>query len=188
MEINNVDVNGIAQAVNASGYPMNTKINNWLEEDDWERADELANNPPGVGHNGFLKLITITADIKATIKWWAQWSRYSFSEMGSSQSSIHKLKDMDLDNAYIEYVDDRIIKTMKELQQKYNDNPIKENFYRMIYSNPVGMELTARITTNYLQEKTVYKQRKNHELVCEWGKYCDWLESLPHSQWITKNE
>ena len=184
-KINNVDVFGIGMSVVASGYPMRTNTKNSDISED--RADRLANNPPGSGHNSFLKGVVIQADIKATIKWWVQWGRYSFSDIISSQSTVHKIKDFDLDDAYIKYVDDRIIKIMKNLQKEYNENPTKENFYKLIYSNPNGMLLTARITTNYLQEKTVYQQRRNHKLK-EWQKYCDWLESLPYSHWMTGEE
>ena len=52
---------------------------------------------------------------------------------------------------------------------------------------PSGMELTARMTTNYRQLKTIYRQRKDHRLP-EWREFCRWLETLPHSEWITRKE
>jgi hypothetical protein len=42
----------------------------------------------------------------------------------------------------------------------------------------MGLELTARITTNYLQLKTIYAQRHNHKLE-EWRDFCRFIESLP---------
>ena len=53
-----------------------------------------------------------------------------------------------------------------------------------LYSNPCGFILTARITTNYLQLKTIYAQRKNHTLP-EWRLFCKWIEQLPYSNLIT---
>ena len=182
--IDNVEVFGIGNSVIASGYPMKaeTRYSGYKQS----RADKLADNSPGTGHNNFLKGIIIQADITASIKWWVQQERYSFADIISSQSTMHKLKDMNLDKTYIDYVDDRVIEVMKGLQEQYNENPTKENFYKLIYTNPDGLMLTARITTNYLQEKTIYNQRRTHKLD-EWQKYCDWLETLPNSHWITNN-
>ena len=49
------------------------------------------------------------------------------------------------------------------------------------------MLLTQGIVTNYLQLKTIYNQRKNHRLP-EWRLFCDWIKTLPYSEWITGNE
>lgn len=183
-KIEKVRISGFDESVVASGYPKDAPQE--LSDYSFYRAEGLASNPPGTGHNNFLKGITIQADITASIKWWVQWGRYSFADIVSSQSTMHKLSDFDLDVAYNQYVDDRIIEIMKELQRQFNENPTQENFYKLIYSNPDGLMLKARITTNYLQEKTIYQQRKNHKLECEWGKYCEWLEGLKESHLITK--
>ena len=47
-----------------------------------------------------------------------------------------------------------------------------------------GFELAARMTTNYLELKTIYRQRRNHRLP-DWHMFCDWVESLPDSHLIT---
>lgn len=47
-----------------------------------------------------------------------------------------------------------------------------------------GLRLTARITTNYRQLKTIYQQRKNHRLP-EWRAFCAWIETLPRAEFIT---
>jgi hypothetical protein len=39
-----------------------------------------------------------------------------------------------------------------------------------------------RCTTNYLQLRTIYHQRKNHKLKEDWGAFCDWIKSLPYSK------
>jgi hypothetical protein len=49
---------------------------------------------------------------------------------------------------------------------------------------PMGLELWGRMTTNYLQLKTIYKQRRNHKSK-EWQYFCDWIEHLPFSKMIT---
>ena len=39
---------------------------------------------------------------------------------------------------------------------------------------------------NYLQLKTIYKQRKNHKLKEDWGAICSMIEGLPYSELITQ--
>ena len=59
-----------------------------------------------------------------------------------------------------------------------NENVTSEE---LVYSCPMGLQLTARINTNYLQLKTQYHQRKSHDLE-EWRDYCAWIKSLPFAQ------
>lgn len=42
-----------------------------------------------------------------------------------------------------------------------------------------GFEMWMTISTNYLQLKTIYSQRKNHKLKEDWGAFCKWCEELP---------
>lgn len=51
---------------------------------------------------------------------------------------------------------------------------------KLISNTPLGFNLKARITTNYLQLKTIYNQRKNHKLP-EWKQFCSWVEELPYT-------
>ena len=73
---------------------------------------------------------------------------------------------------------------MKELADDYNGDPTDEKYLTLLYSNPVGFKLTARMTTNYRQLKTMYDQRRTHRLP-EWRAFCKWVESLPHAEFIT---
>ena len=97
---------------------------------------------------------------------------------------MHKLTKFELNDAYVEYVDERMIEIMKELQNKYNENQTVDNYLKLIYSNPVGMKLTARMTTNYRQLKTIYLQRRGHKLP-EWREFCKWAISLPYFKQLT---
>ena len=73
---------------------------------------------------------------------------------------------------------------MKELVDKYNKTNSPEDYLNLLYSNPCGFELTAGMTTNYRQLKTIYRQRFSHRLP-EWKSFCEWVKGLPHSEWIT---
>jgi hypothetical protein len=67
---------------------------------------------------------------------------------------------------------------MNELKDKYNETHNPEDYLRLLYSNPCGFKLTAAITTNFRQLKTIYYQRKNHKLP-EWREFCKQLEEIP---------
>jgi hypothetical protein len=97
---------------------------------------------------------------------------------------MHRITKFNLDEAYNEYVDERMVGIMKELAARYNQTQDIEDYLRVLYSNPCGFELTAGMTTNYRQLKTIYQQRKSHRLP-EWKEFCKWIEKLPHSEWIT---
>jgi hypothetical protein len=132
-----------------------------------------------------------------TVKAWTEAERYHFFDFVSSQSTMHRIAQFDLDKAYIEYVDPRIIEIMKEKVERYNrlvamkpevnlpeyDEELKDAYLEILYSNPCGFKLTARMTTNYRQLKTIYQQRKNHRLP-EWRDFCNWIKTLPYSEFI----
>ena len=134
-------------------------------------------------------------------KVWPEAERYHWFDFVSSQSTMHRISKFNLDHAYIDYVDQRIIDIMKEKVSLYNaliitkpepsteeyDEAIKEAYLNILYNNPAGFKLTARMTTNYQQLKTIYGQRKTHRLP-EWRVFCSWLETLPHSEWIIGKE
>lgn len=94
---------------------------------------------------------------------------------------MHRITKFDLDTSYIEYVDERMVEIMKEKVAEYNENPTEENYLKLLYSNPCGFRLTAKMTTNYRQLKTIYSQRKTHRLP-EWRWFCEWIETLPYAK------
>ena len=182
MIVNNVCVFGLGESIIASGYPMKTEINSIMYPDkkDWDRAAKLANTPIGSGHSTFLQGIVVQFDLTFTVKAWTEAERYHFLDFVSSQSTMHRITKFDLDTAYIKYVDPRIIEIMKEKIKDYLENEDSEKYLEILYSNPCGFKLTARMTTNYQQLRTIYKQRKNHRLP-EWKEFCGWIESLPYA-------
>ncbi len=187
MEINNVRVYGLEESIIASGYPMQTElikgedfdINvSCLKTGDFKRAKKLAQTPKGSAHDQFLTGIHVDFDLTCSNKMWVEIERYRFVYFVSSQSTMHRMAKFNLDECYNKYVDNRIIDIIKELQNKYNISQNKEDFLKLVYSNPAGFELTARLTTNYRSLKTIYSQRNNHRLP-EWRKFCKWVEVLP---------
>ena len=177
MIVSEVEVYGLKNSVKASKYPMSVDIES-LDGGMTERVKSLGRAMPGSGHDQFLTGIIVQFDLKFSVKAWTEAERYHFFDFVSSQSTMHRITEFDLDDAYIEYVDLRMIEIMKELVDNYNAEPTPKNYLRVLYSNPVGFRLTARMTTNYRQLKTIYHQRRYHRLP-EWREFCSWIESLP---------
>lgn len=182
MQINNITITDICKSIKASKYPLSTDVDK-CSNDITDTVLSLAQCPKGTGHDQFLTGININFDLTCSIKMWIELERYRFVNFVSSQSTMHRISKFDLSKQYIKYVDKRMIKIMEELKDKYNNNPTEENFLNLVYSNPNGFELTARLTTNYRALKTVYSQRKNHRLP-EWREFCKWIETLPYNELI----
>jgi hypothetical protein len=68
---------------------------------------------------------------------------------------------------------------------EYEDE-IKEAYLEILYSNPAGFKLTARMTTNYRCLRNIYIQRRNHRLP-EWRAFCRWIETLPYANLFLTN-
>lgn len=190
--ISNVNVYGLEDAIRGSRYPMVTDLSN-VSSEIGNTQIKLAQCDLGEGHDNFLNGIIVQFDLCFTNKAWVEAERYHFLDFISSQSTMHRITKFDLDKAYISYVDPRMIDIMKEKVSDYNklleedkNNPLlKEKYLEILYSNPAGFRLTAKMTTNYRQLKTIYKQRRNHRLP-EWQMFCDWILTLPHSELIVK--
>lgn len=183
MIINDWKIYGLEDSVKASKYPKSVDVDACTSEVT-KTVQKLATCETGTGHDQFLTGIVVQFDLTFTVKAWTEAERYHFLDFVSSQSTMHRITSFDLDQVYIDYVDPRMIEIMKELVDDYHEHPCMEKYLKILYSNPVGFRLTARMTTNYRQLKTIYQQRKNHRLP-EWRWFCQWVEELPHSEWIT---
>ena len=182
MEIKNVKVYGLPESIRAAKFPMSVDVSN-LKTDITPGIKALAQCPLGTGHDNFLNGIIVQFDLTCSNKMWVEMQRYHFMDFVSSQSTMHKAANMDLDKCMNEYVTEQTKLNCKVLQDAFKVNPSTENYLRLLYNLPSGLELTARMTTNYRQLKTIYAQRKNHRLP-EWRRFCLWIEYMPMSELI----
>ena len=146
--------------------------------------------------------IRVAFDLTCSNKMWVEAERYRFLEFVSSQSTMHRITKFAVRKQYNEYVDPRVIDIMEEKIARYNaldqaraqavkDNKValvvklteqmKQLYLEILYTNPAGFELTARMTTNYRCLKNIYVQRHDHRLP-EWREFCKWIETLPYAQ------
>ena len=193
--VKNVHVYGLDESIRGAKFPMATDIDK-LTTELTPGIKALAQSGQGEGHDNWLNGVIVQYNLTFTVKAWTEEERYHFVDFVSSQSTMHRITKFDLDKAYIHYVDPRIVEIMKEKVDEYNalaadkttdKSILQEKYLEILYSNPSGFQLTARMTTNYRQLKTIYFQRKDHRLP-EWRMFCKWIETLPHSELITREE
>ena len=145
----------------------------------YKRATKLAKAPLNSGHVSFAKGIVVNMDITFTNKAWIEMQRYHFIDIITGMSTMHRISKFDLDSAFNQYTDPVIISRLKELQEVYLETKDKEDYLKLLYSTPSGLEMTGRVTTNYLQLMNIYSQRRTHRLP-EWRIFCkELLEKLP---------
>ena len=186
MRVDNCQVYGIYDSIKASKYPMAVDISN-LNHDVTDTVKKLAQSQAGMGEDQFLTGIIAQFDLTFSIKAWVEAERYHFFDFVSSQSTMHRIAKFDIEKQCNEYVHPGTISIVKGLLDCYNETPSPENYLRLLYNIPAGFELTARMTTNYRQLKTIYRQRKSHRLP-EWVSLCEWIAKLPMAYLITGAE
>ena len=184
--ISNIKVYGLEDSIKRSKYPMSIDIES-LNDEITTTVTKLATSKKGEGHDNFLNGIIVQFDLTFSIKAWVEAERYHFLDFVSSQSTMHKISKMDIRNQCNEYVTEGSIKLLEELKDNYIDEPTTKNYLKLLYNIPTGFTLTAGMTTNYRQLKTIYSQRKTHRLP-EWRAFCEELKELPLSEFITGEE
>lgn len=163
------------------------KVENFSLEDavkDFSRILRLSYTPSGSGHRNALKGIRVSFDIKYPSYFTPELQRYSFMDIVTSSSKMHRLVKMDMDACFNQYVLPERKAHMKFLIGKYNENPSYEMFMTVLSNCPLGIELFMRCSTNYEQLATIYRQRKNHRLREDWVEgFCkDFIEKLPYAK------
>ena len=185
-KIENIKVFGIEDSFRASKYPFATDINA-ANDEFTDRIDKLGRCDIGTGHDNFLNGIIVQFDLTFSNKAWVELQRYHFIDFVSSQSTMHCISKMDIKRMCNDYVSDVVIAEVERLKEIYLNTKDNEDYLRLLYNIPSGFELTARMTTNYRQLKTIYKQRRNHRLP-DWHIFCDFIEKLPYAKELICNE
>lgn len=203
MKLEKVRVYDLEESMIASGYPMRTEFDEEeVSDKTLKRCKNLTKASNGNGaHGQWMTGVRVAFDLTCTNKMWVEAERYRFLEFVSSQSTMHRITKFDLDKSYNEYVDSRVVDIMKEKIAEYNticeiesalpkdvNQQFRREFYayakrqkylEILYTNPAGFELTARITTSYRCLLNIYIQRHDHRLP-EWRDFCAELLKLPY--------
>ena len=138
----------------------------------YRRGKALGLVKAGSGHNSMFKGVTFNMVIDFPLYWLKEYQRYHFTDIISSQSTMHKILEFNLDDMFTDEVDPRAIEIIKDLKEQYNLEQDKDKkkviWRRLINTLPDGFHMSMGITMNYLQAISIVGQRKNHKL-SEWS-------------------
>jgi len=194
LEVKFYKVYNLENAAKVSQYPTLLGkempiLDNTCSYDDELRAKRLGSSPSNSGEDNFLSGILVAFDVVYPLYWAVEFERYHFAQIVSSQSTMHSITSLhnipfpQFVKLFNEYVDIEIIHRVYDMIKQYNTTENlneREKLFMKIKSNlPQGFQLQMHVVTNYLQLKTIYKQRKNHRLE-DWKMFIEWMESLPY--------
>lgn len=189
MKIENVHVWGLYESIQGAKFPMSVAPEK-LTTELTPGIKNLFQSEKGEGHDQALTGIQVMFDLTCSNKMWVEAERYRFLYFVSSQSTMHRITKFDIGDQVNEYVWPETVQKLETYAESYNrledksSDTAKKLYLEILYNVPSGFELTARMTTNYRELKTIYAQRKNHRLP-EWREFCKWIETLPMAEIIT---
>lgn len=200
LTVKNIKVYDLRESVIACRYAMLTELPDINSDKNFtmglERAKALASSPSNSGHCNFLKGIRVSFDLIYPNYISPELQRYNWIDIVTSSSKMHKIMRMDFGKCCNKYVTEETKAMMRRLVASYNEACVcgtkddqYEAFMTVISNCPQGIELFMRISTNYLQLRNIYAQRKNHRLKEDWGAFCDFIRSLPYAkEFLTNGE
>ena len=142
--VKNVCVYGLDESVKASKYPMAVDTDQCTDEIT-DKTRSLAACEKGSGHDQFLTGIIVQFDLTLSIKAWTEAERYHFLDFISSQSTMHRIASLDINEQCNEYVTENTKKELFALQQA--------KFLKAKRKLRKNMELHLRRFLMHVQEK-----------------------------------
>ena len=165
-------------------------------------AFKLANAGPV--HAKYRRMIPVYLDVVAPLYWWKEFDTYKVGTVCNSCSTMHKIheKEFALDDFSCEHLEtiarfdeDRemykpymvmksVIDCLNACRKTFLETKSKTDWWQIIQLLPSSYNQRRTIMLNYEVLSNIYEWRKHHKLD-EWQEFCEWIESLPHSELIT---
>lgn len=184
LEISNLKIYELKESIIACRNAMRTELPDYNDEEEFneslKRAISLSKSPSNSGHPNFLTGIRVAFDIKYPNYISPELQRYHFFDIVTSNSKMHRLTSIIAKGSFNEYVLPETIEIVQRLADKFKENPSYKNRIALLSNCPQGIELFMRVNTNYMQLRNIYHQRKSHQLVEDWGAFCDVIRGLPY--------
>ena len=177
----------------------------FMGEADHELAQKLADS--GSVHAKYRRMIPVYLDITAPLYLWKEFDTYKVGTVANSCSTMHKIHtkkfelsdfscehlfhnvndtEMWLDIDFFNVLDNTIF-YLNKARELYLDTKDKNYWWQMIQLLPSSYNQKRTVMLNYEVLANIYPMRKNHKLD-EWRDFCEWIETLPYSQLITKEK
>lgn len=159
----------------------------------------------GTDHAKFRRMITVYVDLTAPLYWWKEFDTYKVGTVANSCSTMHKIaeKEFTLDDFSHEHLIDSesiptrvyspiqmmeaTIDNLNKIRLLYLQINDKKYWWQMIQLLPSSYNQKRTVMLNYEVLANIYKSRKDHKLD-EWREFCKWIETLPYSEIITREE
>lgn len=179
-----------------------------LGESDHSLMQRLSN--AGTDHRKFMRMLPVYVRITAPLYWWKEFDTYKVGTVANSCSTMHKIQEKEftlndfscehLKNAFdvsipytssitgiFEYkkILEDSIEILNNARNLYLETKDKRFWWQMIQLLPSSYNQTRNVMMNYEVLANIYKSRKDHKLD-EWRNFCEWIETLPHSELITE--
>ena len=169
---------------------------------DKELMLKLANGGPV--HAKYRRMIDVYVDITAPLYWWKEFDTYKVGTVANSCSTMHKIheKDFTIEDFSVEHLGflpcgegkynfkASIYETINDLnlaRELFLETEAKRYWHQMIQLLPSSYNQKRTVKMNYEVLANIYRWRKDHKLD-EWHTFCEWIETLPHSDIITLRE
>ena len=197
LKIENVEVYGWEAAIRGMRNPMNS----------WERSDsifdadgfDLGENDidlmkrlaeGGSTHAKYRRMITVTLDVVAPLYWWKEYDTYKVGTVANSCSTMHKIhaKEFVMEDFSVDEplpIWNLILEELNYARDKFLETKEKKYWKRMIQLLSTSYNQRRTLLLNYEVLTAIYHDRRKHKLD-EWHTLCDWIETLPHSEIITR--
>lgn len=177
----------------------------FMGDADYELAQKLADG--GSVHAKYRRMIPVYLDITAPLYFWKEFDTYKVGTVANSCSTMHKIaaKEFTLDDFSHEQlfhnvndtemwfdidfpnVLDNTIFYLNKARELYLKTHDKKYWWQMIQLLPSSYNQRRTIFLNYEVLYSIYKDRRHHRLD-EWRNFCEWIETLPYSELITKEK
>lgn len=197
-------------------YDDGTNGENIIGPNDHKLLMNLCNG--GTEEAKWRRMVHVQMDVTAPLYWWKEFETYKVGTVSNSCSTMHKIqaKEFTLDDFSCEHLfvysdadvysfadigsnqnqDGRLfsmdlldltIKALNYYRTKFLETKDKKYWLQMIQLLPTSYNQKRTIDLNYEVLAAQYRQRKDHKLT-EWHQYCDWIKTLPYSEFITMEE
>lgn len=164
----------------------------------------------GTDHRKFMRMITVYVDVTAPLYWWKEFDTYKVGTVANSCSTMHKIhaKEFTLEDFSCEHLIDHyedpsmnlnysykypkavmqdLINILNHYRHWYLETKDKKYWWQLIQLLPSSYNQRRTVMLNYEVLANIYKSRRNHKLD-EWHVFCEWIENLPYSEFITGGE
>jgi hypothetical protein len=148
-KIDNINIYGLEESISCMKYSFKETVElGKPTEKEINIASKLGKAPMGSGHDCYLKGIIVQFDVRAPHYWLPQFQRYHWIDFVMSQSKMHTLTKFDLDEYTCDWVSPVIMEEVHRLKARWEADKNSANWMTLLASCPLGLMLTARITTN----------------------------------------